>query len=87
MSASLLKLAQLKRTAAGKPTLRAAMRVFSHMSFTTCAGSQPSIATETRAERTLDVHINRLRDRFPEAQHGFRIKTLRGLGYRLEVTE
>jgi DNA-binding response OmpR family regulator len=36
-------------------------------------------------ERTLDVHINRLRERFPEAQHAFRITTIRGLGYRLEV--
>jgi DNA-binding response OmpR family regulator len=36
-------------------------------------------------ERTLDVHINRLRERFPEAQHGFKITTIRGLGYRLEV--
>ncbi|WP_195574541.1 response regulator transcription factor [Paenibacillus sp. 1001270B_150601_E10] len=36
-------------------------------------------------ERTLDVHINRLRDRFDEQLHGFRIKTIRGLGYRLEV--
>jgi two-component system, OmpR family, response regulator len=36
-------------------------------------------------ERTLDVHINRLRERFPENQHTFRIKTIRGLGYRLEI--
>src|SRR5258707_966642 len=36
-------------------------------------------------ERTLDVHINRLRERFPEGRHSFRIKTIRGLGYRLEV--
>jgi two-component system, OmpR family, response regulator len=36
-------------------------------------------------ERTLDVHINRLRERFPEEQHSFRIKTIRGLGYRLEA--
>lgn len=36
-------------------------------------------------ERTLDVHINRLRDRFPEERYGFRIRTIRGLGYRLEV--
>ncbi len=36
-------------------------------------------------ERTLDVHINRLRDRFPAAQHGFKITTIRGLGYRLEA--
>jgi two-component system, OmpR family, response regulator len=36
-------------------------------------------------ERTLDVHINRLRDRFPEDKSGFKITTIRGLGYRLEV--
>jgi two-component system OmpR family response regulator len=36
-------------------------------------------------ERTLDVHINRLRERFPEERHTFRIRTIRGLGYRLEV--
>ena len=36
-------------------------------------------------ERTLDVHINRLRERFPEDKHSFRIRTIRGLGYRLEV--
>ena len=35
-------------------------------------------------ERTLDVHINRLRERFPEEHHTFRIRTIRGLGYRLE---
>ncbi|MEZ4859659.1 MAG: response regulator transcription factor [Caldilineaceae bacterium] len=35
-------------------------------------------------ERTLDVHINRLRDRFSEAEHRFKITTIRGLGYRLE---
>jgi two-component system, OmpR family, response regulator len=37
-------------------------------------------------ERTLDVHINRLRERFPEDRHSFRIRTIRGLGYRMEVT-
>jgi len=37
-------------------------------------------------ERTLDVHINRLRERFPEGDHSFKISTMRGLGYRLEVT-
>jgi two-component system, OmpR family, response regulator len=37
-------------------------------------------------ERTLDVHINRLRERFPEEKHSFRIRTIRGLGYRLEVS-
>lgn len=36
-------------------------------------------------DRTLDVHINRLRERFPEVCHSFKIKTIRGLGYRLEV--
>ena len=36
-------------------------------------------------ERTVDVHINRLRERFPEEEHAFRIATVRGLGYRLEV--
>jgi two-component system, OmpR family, response regulator len=36
-------------------------------------------------ERTLDVHINRLRERFPEEQHSFKITTIRGLGYRMEV--
>jgi DNA-binding response OmpR family regulator len=36
-------------------------------------------------ERTLDVHINRLRERFPEAQHSFKITTIRGLGYRMEA--
>ena len=35
-------------------------------------------------ERTLDVHINRLRERFPEEQVDFKITTIRGLGYRLE---
>lgn len=34
-------------------------------------------------ERTLDVHINRLRERFGE-DSGFRIVTVRGLGYRLQ---
>lgn len=36
-------------------------------------------------ERTVDVHINRLRERFPEERHAFRITTIRGLGYRMEV--
>jgi two-component system, OmpR family, response regulator len=35
-------------------------------------------------DRTLDVHINRLRERFPEEEHSFKITTIRGLGYRLE---
>jgi DNA-binding response OmpR family regulator len=37
-------------------------------------------------ERTVDVHVKRLRERFPEEASGFRIATIRGLGYRLEVT-
>ncbi|MCL6515191.1 MAG: response regulator transcription factor [Alicyclobacillus sp.] len=36
-------------------------------------------------ERTVDVHIKRLRDKFPEDEVPFRIRTVRGLGYRLEV--
>lgn len=36
-------------------------------------------------ERTLDVHINRLRERFPEKVSKVKITTIRGLGYRLEV--
>jgi len=36
-------------------------------------------------ERTVDVHVNRLRERFAEEESGFRISTIRGLGYRLEV--
>lgn len=35
--------------------------------------------------RTLDVHINRLRERFNDGD-GFHIVTVRGLGYRLEET-
>jgi len=37
-------------------------------------------------ERTVDVHIIRLRERF-EAISDFRIETVRGLGYKLEVYE
>jgi two-component system OmpR family response regulator len=36
-------------------------------------------------ERTVDVHINRLRDRFETHATNFKIITLRGLGYKLEV--
>jgi len=36
-------------------------------------------------ERTLDVHINRLRERYPSDKYRFKITTIRGLGYRLEV--
>ena len=38
-------------------------------------------------ERTLDVHISRLRERFPEERCKIRIATIRGLGYRLEASE
>ena len=37
-------------------------------------------------DRTLDVHINRLRERFPEGKYSFKITTIRGLGYRLDGT-
>ncbi|TBL70780.1 response regulator transcription factor [Paenibacillus thalictri] len=36
-------------------------------------------------DRTVDVHIKRLRERFPEASSPFAIVTIRGLGYRIEV--
>ncbi|MBM7564183.1 response regulator transcription factor [Paenibacillus sacheonensis] len=36
-------------------------------------------------DRTVDVHIKRLRERFAAYEGKFKIVTLRGLGYRLEV--
>ena len=36
-------------------------------------------------ERTVDVHIKRLRQRFSSDDCPFKITTIRGLGYRLEV--
>lgn len=36
-------------------------------------------------ERTVDVHIKRIRERFPQEFSGFVIRTIRGLGYRLEL--
>ncbi|MFB5196599.1 response regulator transcription factor [Neobacillus sp. KR4-4] len=36
-------------------------------------------------ERTVDVHIKRIRERFSEEEFPFRIQTIRGLGYRFEV--
>ncbi|MDM5155397.1 response regulator transcription factor [Bacillus sp. DX1.1] len=36
-------------------------------------------------ERTIDVHIKRLRDRFSKRTDDFQIKTVRGLGYKLEL--
>ena len=38
-------------------------------------------------ERTLDVHINRIRGRFPEGACRYKITTVRGLGYRMEAGE
>jgi two-component system OmpR family response regulator len=38
-------------------------------------------------ERTVDVHIKRLRERFSEEKFPFRIQTIRGLGYRFEVKQ
>ncbi|MET3291535.1 UNVERIFIED_CONTAM: two-component system OmpR family response regulator [Brevibacillus sp. OAP136] len=38
-------------------------------------------------ERTVDVHIKRLRERFSAHESSFRIVTIRGLGYRLEVEQ
>lgn len=37
--------------------------------------------------RTIDVHIKRLRERFAPHTQDFKITTVRGLGYKLEVTE
>jgi DNA-binding response OmpR family regulator len=36
--------------------------------------------------RTIDVHIKRLRERFHEHTNDFTITTVRGLGYKLEVS-
>jgi two-component system OmpR family response regulator len=36
-------------------------------------------------ERTVDVHVKRLRQRFSESEFGFAIHTVRGIGYKLEV--
>jgi DNA-binding response OmpR family regulator len=35
--------------------------------------------------RTVDVHIKRLRERFAKRTDDFSIKTVRGIGYKLEV--
>ncbi|QRG70269.1 response regulator transcription factor [Brevibacillus choshinensis] len=37
-------------------------------------------------DRTVDVHIKRLRERFSTYESEFRIVTIRGLGYRLELS-
>ena len=36
-------------------------------------------------DRTVDVHVKRLRDRFSKITNDFQIKTVRGVGYVLEV--
>ncbi len=36
-------------------------------------------------DRTVDVHIKRLRERFRRSSHTFTIITIRGVGYKLEV--
>ncbi|OWA37239.1 DNA-binding response regulator [Saccharibacillus sp. O16] len=36
-------------------------------------------------ERTVDVHIKRLRQRFADYDEDFTIRTVRGIGYKLEV--
>ncbi|RIX50493.1 DNA-binding response regulator [Paenibacillus nanensis] len=38
-------------------------------------------------ERTLDVHVNRLRERFAGWGVAVKIATIRGLGYRMEASE
>ncbi|WP_369903290.1 response regulator transcription factor [Bacillus manliponensis] len=39
----------------------------------------------TGDDRTVDVHIKRLRDRFSKRTDDFQIKTVRGMGYKLEL--
>jgi len=39
----------------------------------------------TGSDRTVDVYMNRLRTRFPEETHGYRIVSVRGVGYRFEA--
>lgn len=36
-------------------------------------------------ERTLDVHIGRIREKFVQEIYGFKITTIRGVGYRMEM--
>ncbi|MDR4887704.1 response regulator transcription factor [Fredinandcohnia sp. QZ13] len=38
-------------------------------------------------ERTVDVHIKRLRERFSKVTDDFQIKTVRGIGYMIEVQQ
>lgn len=41
----------------------------------------------TGSDRTVDVHIKRLRERFSETKDLFSIQTVRGLGYKINVVE
>lgn len=41
----------------------------------------------TGIDRTIDVHIKRLRERFIGSQEDFTIQTVRGLGYKIEVSD
>jgi len=38
-------------------------------------------------DRTVDVHIKRLRERFAQSQDDFTIQTVRGLGYKIQVID
>ncbi|WP_195574161.1 response regulator transcription factor [Paenibacillus sp. 1001270B_150601_E10] len=38
-------------------------------------------------ERTIDVHIKRLRERFAKSADDFTIRTVRGIGYKLEAAK
>lgn len=38
-------------------------------------------------DRTIDVHIKRLRERFSQSKDDFTIQTVRGLGYKIEVSD
>ena len=38
-------------------------------------------------DRTVDVHIKRLRERFAQSQDDFTIQTVRGLGYKIAVID
>ena len=39
----------------------------------------------TGDERTVDVHIKRIRERFSKLTDDFQIQTVRGIGYSLEA--
>lgn len=41
----------------------------------------------TGSDRTVDVHIKRIRERFAGLDDSFSIETVRGLGYKLEIHE